>query len=162
MSIEVVPASVDDPGMVDLLETHLATMHAVTPAGFVFALDLNGLRGDGVRLFALRDGGELIGCGAIARIDDRHGELKSMHVRAARRGEGLAGRLLASLEADARARGVTRLSLETGDTDEFAAARALYTRHGYAPCGPFGSYTDNGHSAYFTKALHGSSDRRLD
>ena len=160
MSIHVVSASVDDPGMVDLLTTHLATMHAVTPAGFVFALDLDGLRGDGVRLFALRDGDELIGCGAIARIDEYHGELKSMHVRAARRGQGLAGRLLTALEADARTRGVTRLSLETGDNDEFAAAHALYERHGYEPCPPFGSYTDNGHSAFFSKRLGGPLDRR--
>ena len=161
MSIVVTPATVDDAGMVDLLETHLATMHAVTPAGFVFALDLDGLRGEGVRLFALRDDDDLIGCGAIARIDEHHGELKSMHVRAARRGEGLARRLLAALEDDARSRGVIRLSLETGDTDEFAAARALYERQGYEPCGPFGSYADNGHSAYFTKRLdqprHGRS-----
>ena len=70
-AVVVARAGVDDPEMVDLLTTHLATMHAVTPAGFVFALDLDGLRGDEVRPAARCDGDDLIGCGAVARVDEQ-------------------------------------------------------------------------------------------
>lgn len=153
MSIVVTPATVDDPGMADLLATHLATMHGNTPAEFVFALDIDALREPTITLFGLRDGDELIGCGALAVIDGDHAEIKSMHVRAIRRGQGLADRLVEAIESHAQERGIERLSLETGATDEFAAARALYRRHGYAPCEPFGRYEANPHSAFFTKRL---------
>ena len=45
------------------------------------------------------------------------------------------------------------VSLETGATPEFAAARALYTRAGFRPCAPFGDYAASPYNTYFTISL---------
>jgi putative acetyltransferase len=154
-TVDVTLGGVDDPGVSELLETHLAHMRAITPPEFVFAFDAGGLAAPHVMFFTARVGDELVGCGALAQLDDERGEIKSMHVREAVRGRGIAGILLTRIESHAGSLGLRSLWLETGVTDHFAAAQALYRAHGYVSCGPFGSYTDNGHSAFFTKRLDG-------
>ena len=52
--------------------------------------------------------------------------------------------------AEAGARGYRRLSLETGAQTGFLPAHALYLRHGFVPCGPFGDYRDDPNSRFFT------------
>lgn len=69
---------------------------------------------------------------------DGDAEIKRMFVIPAGRGHGLARRILAALEADARAAGRTRMVLETGDKQPEAIA--LYTSSGYTPCAKFGHY----------------------
>jgi GNAT superfamily N-acetyltransferase len=54
--------------------------------------------------------------------------------------------LLGHLVEVARRRGYESLSLETGTSDAFAAARSLYERSGFTRCAPFGEYTANPHS----------------
>ncbi|MEU1277416.1 GNAT family N-acetyltransferase [Streptomyces sp. NPDC005805] len=65
-------------------------------------------------------------------------ELKRMYVVPEARGLGLARRILAALEDDARAAGRVRMVLETGDMQPEAIA--LYTSSGYEPCAKFGHY----------------------
>ena len=48
---------------------------------------------------------------------------------------------------------MTRLSLETGSTPQFAAALRLYEREGFEPCGPFGGYADTPFTRFYTKEL---------
>jgi putative acetyltransferase len=55
--------------------------------------------------------------------------------------------------AEARAAGMGRLSLETGSWPYFLPARALYARHGFVECGPFGDYRDDPNSIFMTIAL---------
>lgn len=62
------------------------------------------------------------------------------HPEALRRGIG--GAMLAKLIDLARSRGMTRLSLEIGNSPLFAAANRLYDRSGFVRCGPFGGYPD--------------------
>jgi len=81
--------------------------------------------------------GEPVGCGGVA-FDDGFAELKRMYVRGVARGRGVAQTLLARLEAEAVARGCTRLVLETGDV--LHAAIRLYERAGFARCDAFGDY----------------------
>ena len=69
------------------------------------------------------------------------------------RGRGIASALLAHALADARSRGVERVSLETGSMEFFAPARALYARSGFEPCGPFGSYVADPLSTFMTLEL---------
>ncbi|MFM9371686.1 GNAT family N-acetyltransferase [Streptomyces sp. Da 82-17] len=69
---------------------------------------------------------------------DGDAELKRMYVTPEARGRGLARRILALLEADARAAGRTRMVLETGTAQPEAIA--LYTSEGYLPCAKFGYY----------------------
>jgi hypothetical protein len=53
----------------------------------------------------------------------------------------------------ARAGGMSRLSLETGAWPYFAPARALYARHGFVECGPFGDYREDPNSVFMTLVL---------
>ncbi|MGC9539192.1 GNAT family N-acetyltransferase [Streptomyces sp. UG1] len=82
---------------------------------------------------------------------DGDAELKRMYVVEAMRGRGLARRILAALEEDARAAGRVRMVLETGAKQPEAVA--LYTSSGYEPCGKFGYYRFHELSLCYAKAL---------
>ena len=82
---------------------------------------------------------------------DGDAELKRMYVIPEARGLGLARRVLALLEDDARAAGRTRMVLETGTAQPEAIA--LYTSSGYEPCAMFGHYRDYDNSRCFAKPL---------
>ncbi|MEV6739394.1 GNAT family N-acetyltransferase [Streptomyces sp. NPDC051104] len=83
--------------------------------------------------------------------EDGDAELKRMFVIEEMRGRGLARRILAALEEDARAAGRTRMVLETGTKQPEAVA--LYTSSGYEPCAKFGYYRFYESSLCFAKAL---------
>ncbi|MCX5558372.1 GNAT family N-acetyltransferase [Streptomyces sp. NBC_00038] len=83
---------------------------------------------------------------------DGDAELKRMYVVPQARGLGLARRILAALESDARTAGRTRMVLETGT--EQPEAIALYTSSGYEPCAKFGHYRHSPMSRCFAKPLH--------
>ncbi|CAM5438217.1 N-acetyltransferase [Streptomyces xanthochromogenes] len=85
---------------------------------------------------------------------DGDAELKRMYVVPEARGRGLARRILASLEADARAAGRTRMVLETGTKQPEAIT--LYTSTGYEPCEKFGHYRTYDTSRCFAKPLRES------
>jgi putative acetyltransferase len=79
-----------------------------------------------------------------------------MHTAEAARGHGVGSTLVRHIMAAAGARGMTRLSLETGSWPYFAPARALYARFGFVECGPFGDYQEDLNSVFMTLALrHG-------
>ena len=82
---------------------------------------------------------------------DGDAELKRMFVIREMRGLGLARRILATLEDDARAAGRTRMVLETGT--EQPEAIALYVSSGYEPCPKFGYYRNSPSSRCYAKAL---------
>ncbi|MFM9607801.1 GNAT family N-acetyltransferase [Streptomyces sp. V2] len=82
---------------------------------------------------------------------DGDAELKRMFVIREMRGLGLARRILATLEDDARAAGRTRMVLETGT--EQPEAIALYVSSGYEPCPKFGYYRNSSSSRCYAKAL---------
>ncbi|KMO99737.1 acetyltransferase [Streptomyces roseus] len=82
---------------------------------------------------------------------DGDAELKRMYVVAGARGQGLARRILAALEADARAAGRTRMVLETGDRQPEAIA--LYFSSGYTLTAKFGHYRTYDSSRCMAKPL---------
>ncbi|MEU7551770.1 GNAT family N-acetyltransferase [Streptomyces sp. NPDC044571] len=82
---------------------------------------------------------------------DGDAELKRMYVIPEARGLGLARRILAELEADARAAGRVRMVLETGDQQPEAIA--LYLSSGYAPSPKFGHYRFHHSSRCMAKPL---------
>ena len=148
--------AVDDPArddVVRLLADHLADMHATSPPESVHALDVDALQVAAVTFWTARSDGTLLGCAALKQLEPGHGEVKSMRTAAASRGAGVATALLLHLMDEARTRGWSRLSLETGSQDFFAPARRLYTRHGFTECGPFGGYVLDPHSRFFTRVL---------
>ena len=79
--------------------------------------------------------GEPVACGAVKRIATGIGSLKRMWVAEPARGLGLGRRLLAALEAEARALGLGTLRLETNRT--LREAIALYRSAGYVEVPPF-------------------------
>jgi len=91
----------------------------------------------GVLFFIARLDGEPVGCGGIA-FENGFAELKRMYVRPSARGQRVARTLLARLEQEARACGITRLTLETGDAQH--AAIRFYEAAGFTRCGAFGAY----------------------
>ncbi|MER6716355.1 MULTISPECIES: GNAT family N-acetyltransferase [unclassified Streptomyces] len=82
---------------------------------------------------------------------DGDAELKRMYVIEQMRGRGLARRILAALEEDARAAGRVRMVLETGTKQPEAIA--LYASSGYEPCAKFGYYRHYESSRCFAKQL---------
>ncbi len=128
------------PDVQALIARHLAAMFAASPPESVHALDLSGLQGPAIRFFTLRDAGELVGIGALKALDAENAELKSMHTPGVLRGAGLGALMLTHLIDAARASGHRRIWLETGTQPEFAPARRLYARFGFADCGPFAGY----------------------
>lgn len=147
----------DDPRRPDvrvLLELHLAFGHEHSPPQDVHALDVDGLLRPTITFVSARDpGGRLLAVGALQHLDAGHVELTSMHTAAVARGRGVGRAVLTHLLAVARARGCTRVSLETGSMDAFAPARSLYLREGFRPCPPYAGYVDSPHSAFFTLEL---------
>jgi putative acetyltransferase len=98
---------------------------------------------------------EAVGCGGVAFEND-FAEVKRMYVRPGSRGRGVADAIVARLEHEARARGVTRLTLETGDAQR--AAIRFYTRCGFTRCAAFGIYAamppeNVGRCVFFEKRL---------
>ena len=148
--------AIDGPRAADvreLLGHHLTFAHRHTPPENVHALDLTGLLDPSVTFFSYRVSGTLLGVGALKELDERHGEVKSMHTAQEARGRGIGRALLAHLLAVARERGYLRISLETGTMPAFAAARALYASAGFTPCGPFGDYTTSPSNTWMTLPL---------
>jgi len=142
-----------DADVRELVWHHLRFTNGASPAEFAFALDEDGLAEAGVTVFGVREDGALLAIGALKRLDDTHAELKSMHTADSARRRGLGRLILDHVLATARARGYTRISLETGSTEEFAGARVLYASAGFVPCAPFGDYRPSGWNTYMTLDL---------
>ena len=136
-----------------LLAQHFAEMQAGSPPEACHVLPVDGLKDPAIRFFTLRENGALLGCGALKRLSGDHGEVKSMRTADAALGRGVGTILLEQLVAAARQEGYSRISLETGSTEQFAAANRLYEREGFERCGPFGSYADTPWTRFFTREI---------
>ncbi len=136
-----------------LLAAHLRGMHDHSPPESVHALDLDGLRSPDISFWSVWEAGELLGCGALRELDAKHGEIKSMRTVEAHLGKGVASALVEYIVKEARRRGCSRLSLETGSGAAFEPAHALYLKHGFEFCGPFGDYSDDPFSRFMSRQL---------
>jgi putative acetyltransferase len=151
--MHIVEGGLDDPRVVDLLRTHRIRARAETAPGSAHALDSSGLRAPGLTFWSAWEGDAVVAVGALKRLSADHGELKSMYTAESARGRGVGSALLRHIMAAARASGMARLSLETGSWPYFAPARALYARHGFVECPPFGDYQPDPNSVFMTLAL---------
>lgn len=142
------PAS---PEIAALIDERVAHSLASFPPESIHAFDLSQLDRPGITFWTARIDGRLAGCGALQTQGDGNGEIKSMFVRSAWRGEGVSRYVLAAIETEARAVGLKRLNLETG-TDSMVA-RGLYESFGYVYCGSFGGYRPDPLSVFMTKVL---------
>ena len=84
--MRIIAGDLDNSQIRALLEHHVATARAETAPGSDHALDLEGLRVSNINFWAAWHGNELLAVGALKRLSNDHGEVKSMHtVRASRR-----------------------------------------------------------------------------
>lgn len=141
----------DQPAVIALIADLDAYQLTLYPPESVYALDLAALKQPRVKFAVVRDdAGTAVGCGAVV-LTPAYGEIKRMYLQPACRGQGAADRLLAMLEEAARAAGCPRLTLETGPCQP--QALALYERHGYRRCAPYGDYRDDPLSVFMEKPL---------
>jgi len=136
-----------------LVRRHLAGMHENSPKDAVHAFDIDKLRQPGVKFWTGWVDGEIAVMGALKRLDDENGEIKSMRVADAFLGRGAGRAMLEHILAEARAAGLRHLWLETGSTPAFDQALKLYEKAGFRFCGPFASYNDDPFSRFMTLAL---------
>ncbi|MDO6586028.1 GNAT family N-acetyltransferase [Salipiger sp. 1_MG-2023] len=154
MPLAITLVSPRDPRAAALLAESHALMDSLFPPEANAYLDIEALCDPSVTFYGAVEGGELLGCAALARKDG-YGEVKSMFVAPVARGIGVARRLLEHLEAAAEREGLHLLRLETGD--KLAAAVSLYERYGYKRREPFGGYQTNGSSLFYEKAVSAPS-----
>ncbi|HEY7185341.1 MAG TPA: GNAT family N-acetyltransferase [Vicinamibacterales bacterium] len=134
------PGNFDDDRVKALLTRHLEGMHANSPPGHVFALDWSALQQPEISFYALWEGDDLLGFGALKELEPTAGEIKSMRTADAHLRKGVAAAILEHIIAEARQRGYTRLSLETGSGPAFDPALELYRKYGFREGGAFDGY----------------------
>lgn len=137
----------------ELLQEHLRNMHLHSPPESVHALDIEGLRRPEITFWTVWEDGELLGCGALKELDSRHAEIKSMRTSSRHLRRGVARHMLNHIIEEARRRGYSRLSLETGSADAFEPARSLYASFGFEYCEPFADYVEDPYSVFMTREL---------
>ncbi len=153
MAWTIFEGELDHADVRELLAQHFGEMRAGSPPSACHVLPVDGLKDPAIRFFTLRENGALLGCGALKSLGDSHGEVKSMRTTDVALGRGVGKALLDHVGAAARSQGMTRLSLETGSTAQFAAANRLYEREGFERCGPFGGYADTPFTRFFTRKI---------
>ena len=94
-----------------------------------------------------------IGCVGLLVEDQESGtaEIKRLFVESTSRGQGVATGLMDYLEAEAIARGLIELRLETGVYQK--ESLGLYLGRGYVTIPPFGHYTEDPMSVFMAKRL---------
>jgi GNAT superfamily N-acetyltransferase len=144
-------ASPDAARLIAALNAELKAEHP-EPGSTHFSLSSEQVSdGQGAFLIAWMDG-VAVGCGAVRRLDEKAAELKRMYVEPQVRGQGVGRALVRSLEEEARALGVTKVVLETGQ--RLARAIRMYEGLGYVRIPLFGEYrTSPDTSVCFGKSL---------
>ena len=139
----------DQPDIARLIEELDAYQTPLYPLSSHHGIDMAALCEPNVVFAVARSSdGQAIGCGAVV-LGREYGEIKRMYVRPGSRGQGIAKALLAFLESQASARGLTAFKLETGSKQ--SEAIDLYSSSGYVRCGPFGEYTEDANSVFMRK-----------
>jgi GNAT superfamily N-acetyltransferase len=89
-----------------------------------------------------------VACVSLQRLEPALGEVKRLWVAPHARGQGLARRLMAEIEATARSLGLTRLNLDTNAA--LTEAIALYRKTGWSEIAPYSGFPS---THWFSKTL---------
>jgi putative acetyltransferase len=95
--------------------------------------------------------GKAVGMGALRREGNGVAEVKRMYTRPEARGRHVGSAILDRIVDLARAEGVARLVLETGD--RHPEAWRLYESRGFTRCGPVLDYPESPWSVFYEKPL---------
>ncbi len=151
MNVVIRPADPREPRVRRLIEELDALQLSLYPAESNHLLDIETLARPQMRFVSASVSGEVFGCGGIWLHED-YAEVKRVYVSPKMRGLGLAKKIMARLEDEARAAGMKIARLETGIYQP--EALGLYRALGYADRGPFGNYpTDDPMSVFMEKRL---------
>jgi putative acetyltransferase len=153
MMLKIIESGLDHPDVLAMLRFHFDTNIAVTPPGSAHVFDVSRLKQSDVFFWSAWKKEILLGTGALKLMDAKHGEVKSMHTLQSARRSGVGAAMLQHIMAEAKVKGLRRLSLETGSFEFFAPARALYARHAFEECEPFGDYVADPHSTFMTREI---------
>lgn len=151
--LKIIEDGLDNQQVLAMLRFHFDTNMAVTPPGSAHVFDVSRLKQSDVFFWTAWNDETLMGTGALKLMDANHGEIKSMHTLQTARRSGVGAAMLRHIMEQAKAKGLKRLSLETGSFEFFAPARALYARHGFDECPPFGDYKRDPHSTFMTREI---------
>lgn len=131
-----------------------AFLSPLSPEEFQFGLTVEQMSDPDTTVFVARDAeGAALAIGALKVHADGLGEVKRMFVRPEARGLKLGRTILDAIAAQARAKGMGALVLETGATAAMDDAFRLYERYGFTRRGAFHDYPDSGHSRFYEKKL---------
>jgi len=128
-------------------------MHADSPPGSVLALDLSDLQVAEVTVWTAWRNGRIASVGALKMLQDEIAEVKSMRTHPDFLRSGAGSAILERIITVARARGVKRLSLETGSGPAFEPALALYRQRGFVNGNPFSDYEQSAFNQFLHLAL---------
>ena len=154
--IRIIDGDFSDSRVTALLEAHITSARAQTAPGSAHGLNLTALQSPDIKFWTIWDDDILLGIGALKWLSPTHGEVKSMHTAQSVRRKGVGSAMLHHIIATARASGMSRLSLETGSWDYFRPAHALYRKHGFVECPPFGDYAADPNSIFMSLDLRAS------
>lgn len=151
MAIEIAAESPLQDEVRALIAELNAVLLDLTPPEFCFHMTVEEMARPDTTVFIARDKGIAVACGALKRHEGGTGEVKRMFTRRTHRGRQIGAAIVARIEALARAEGMARLVLETGD--RHPAAWAVYERSGFSRCGPVLDYPDSQWSVFYEKPL---------
>ena len=151
VTLTIRPEAPDQPEVLALIEALDAQMAVLYPPESNHLLDIAALSDPAVTFLVVRDGGAVIGCGALKRDPRGWGEVKRMVVRPEQRGHGIGKRVLAALQAVACDAGLPLLRLETGIHNKDALA--LYRGAGFVEYEAFGDYAPDPLSVFMEKRI---------
>lgn len=137
--MEIRRSDLSEPEVVELIALHTREMFEGSPPGTNHALDLSGLQGPDMEVYAAWNGAALLAIGALKRHEG-FAEIKSMRAHPDARRTGAGRAILSHLIERARELGLAELKLETGSGPLFEPATALYRSFGFEPCGDFAGY----------------------
>ena len=146
---EVRSGDFDDEQVISLLEHHVREAFANSPPGLAFVLDISKLQTPDIDFLTIWQGESLVGMGALKHLSDEQCEVKSMRTHPDHLRKGVARFVLETLISKARERGYSLVSLETGTTQEYEPANALYRRFGFELGGVFGDYVVSDFNIYY-------------
>jgi heme-degrading monooxygenase HmoA/predicted GNAT family acetyltransferase len=140
--------SPDAQALIAALDADLLTRYPGVPT---HGIDVDEFRRADGELFVAYLAGQAVACGAYRPVAPDTVEIKRMWGPPSHRRQGLSKQLLEKIEATARARGFTRVVLETGVLQP--EAMLLYSKSGYVTIAKYGEFADDPWSVCFEKSL---------
>lgn len=158
MQLTVTSDSPRKPEATALLQASHAYLQSLYDPEDNHFLSIDALCAPDILFFTAALDGRICGTAALA-LREGYAEVKSMYVDPAKRGHGAAKALMERLIGEAGLRGLPMLKLETGPKN--TEAMALYARHGFEVCGPFGDYADVPASVFMQRSVAMPAPRRM-